>query len=101
MQRYLLIIMLYFTYGETKIHSNIKKSQTIMAIISWKILFCFLYLYYELQLSKKVKFSLKFTFSFYKNILDQTLTTFNVKFDPQWKDWKSNQVKRNEHFSAN
>ena len=93
--------MLYFTCGETKIYSNIKKSQTIMAIISWKILFCFLYLYYELQLSKKVKFLLKFTLSFYKNNLDQTLTTFNVKFDPHWKDWKSNQVKRNEHFSAN
>ena len=54
-----------------------------MAKIVGKIFFCTLCLYQELQFLKTVIFWLKFTLSFEKHVLDQTLKAFNTKFGPQ------------------
>ena len=51
-----------------------------MTAIVCKILFCFLYLYLQLQIFKTIIFWLKSTFLSTKNNLDLIWKFFNIKF---------------------
>ena len=58
-------------------------------MIVWKLSFCFLCFLWTAELNKTSHIWARIFFIFLENVLKQTCNSFNTKFQPQSKHWKS------------
>ena len=81
--------MLRLTYDETKIWSNIKKSQNIIAMIDSKLFFLLFMPLLTVSIAKTSILLTGISFISLKTTLDQTWKAYSTKFVYQWNNRKS------------